>query len=820
MIYKMELSDSVDTMVFDLLEVPIVDKDITGIAENTTIDGNVFNDYLWLKKQYVQKWSIMCQDEYDRLRGFWTRQFGDAEVPFYRLFYGENVYEDKNFLTSDGFTQIMNPTERTAPLSLTHLYGNAEQKTISGKNLADLVPITLDKIEYYNDATVEMVNDSSEGSVLHIVATGAYPTARYTLPQRLESGGYYSMTVKYRSSYTGTGSIYQRSMWFAPNWSGNGWDTLGSYANSKDETGAVNSKMPQSTTWKTATWRFYVEPTQYSSQSSSYAKFLFSLGNGLVTATQAKEVWVASVMLCKITQAQYDATTYADSDFQEYCGGIPSPNPDYPQNVKTVSGAQTVKITGKNLCTNAVVDDGNHVSFYCDIGTIKNNTLTLTAILDKATTSNSVYAFVDGINIGVRIGGFTGTAGGTGQATLDLSGISSYLENGQILRVQIYKSSAGFTSVSDAMIVNGSTPEPFEPYQAQSQEINLGKNLFDISKVLNNGNNTLINNGDGTLTVKGLAVQGGSPNTLADYCPTLKEGDVATFNATSTSTVGYIYLYGANTAWNYGTSKTITSAMLESHVAWYGTSGGEDTISNIQLELGTQPTPYSAYKTPIELAKIGNYQDYIWNDGGTWKIHKEVGKVMFDGSESGWGKSGMATSNHFYYNPATALNVVEPANTAKGFTFSDNFCSVSLNDVFNSKTIYGVCLYNQSPQIRVAVPESVASTANAFTTWLASHPTTVYYAQATPTDTEITDSELIEQLNHIYSLYQGQNNLWLIPNAGAQGEIDGTYRLIYDEETDIIPKTPVVLTLTDGGVINPCGCRQNIQLIMRETEGE
>jgi hypothetical protein len=118
-----------------------------------------------------------------------------------------------------------------------------------------------------------------------------------------------------------------------------------------------------------------------------------------------------------------------------------------------------------------------------------------------------------------------------------------------------------------------------------------------------------------------------------------------------------------------------------------------------------------------------------------------------------------------------------------------------------------------------APPLSVQSKQN-WLDWLSTHPTTVYYALATPTDTEITDSELIEQLNHIYSLYGGVNNLWLIPSGGAMGEIGVKYRLNYEEETDIIPSTPVVLTLSDGGVINTCGCRQNIQLIMRETESD
>lgn len=83
--YTMTLSDSSDTMSMTLLEIPIEDKDIEGTADNTTIDGNIFTDYLWLKKQFVQKWTIMDATTYEQLRGFYTRQFNNAEVPTYTL---------------------------------------------------------------------------------------------------------------------------------------------------------------------------------------------------------------------------------------------------------------------------------------------------------------------------------------------------------------------------------------------------------------------------------------------------------------------------------------------------------------------------------------------------------------------------------------------------------------------------------------------------------------------------------------------------------------------------------------------------------------
>ncbi|MBP5722979.1 MAG: hypothetical protein J6X18_05335 [Bacteroidales bacterium] len=89
--YTMTLTDSSDTMTMTLLEIPIEDKDVEGTADNTTIDGNVFTDYLWLKKQWSQKWSIMDATTYAQLRGFYTRQFTDGEVPTYALAEGDGT---------------------------------------------------------------------------------------------------------------------------------------------------------------------------------------------------------------------------------------------------------------------------------------------------------------------------------------------------------------------------------------------------------------------------------------------------------------------------------------------------------------------------------------------------------------------------------------------------------------------------------------------------------------------------------------------------------------------------------------------------------
>ena len=74
------------------------------------------------------------------------------------------------------------------------------------------------------------------------------------------------------------------------------------------------------------------------------------------------------------------------------------------------------------------------------------------------------------------------------------------------------------------------------------------------------------------------------------------------------------------------------------------TSSGTTTIDTPRLSEGNTPTDYIPHQEQnyeinlgtTELCKIGTYQDYIYKSGADWKIHREIGKVTLDGSESGW----------------------------------------------------------------------------------------------------------------------------------------------------------------------------------------
>ena len=538
MIYKMTLKDSVDTMTFNLLETPIVDKDIEGAVDNVTLDGNQYTDYLYLKKQYIQKWAIMCPDEYDELRGFYTRQFEEGEVPLYRVYYGANVTRDYT-LNGDYFQ--FNAEGIETGMTLSQLLGNAEQ--------------------------------------------------------------------------TGT------------------------------------------------------------------------------------------------------------------------PTPDSPVPISTVTGAQTITVTGKNLL----------------------------GLQDGTLTSN-------GVNFAINNG--TITASGTTTA-------ASSAENDNII---------------GDLSRNGNYPVYATITEANSIELRAG--TYTVSAEITKTGETSAGIAFGTGATMGARITG------LTKLEVLIGDATGTYTKTATFTIAegerlYVSTYYEGNA----TKKNVGF-----------------TISNIQLEQGSQATSYEPYQGQefpidlgsIELAKVGTYQDRIYKDDGKWYIEKQVRKVVLDGTGA---DIAMYATNKFripvadiFLQPSGAS---EPPITMSDYFVGSNYTAVSAGSADNIMSGY----YN-AHQLRI-YSTKWASLAD-FTTWLSTHPTTVYYALATPTTTEITNEALLLQLNFLASLYGGVNNISLV-GTGAQGEMAVLIRDVLDVETDVVPETPVRLTLTDGGVINACGCRRDVQLTMRET---
>lgn len=203
-------------------------------------------------------------------------------------------------------------------------------------------------------------------------------------------------------------------------------------------------------------------------------------------------------------------------------------------------------------------------------------------------------------------------------------------------------------------------------------------------------------------------------------------------------------------------TKPYIAVALYSNYDGTGSNGCYVDYSELQLELGSTATAYEPYQGQefevdlgsIELAKIGDYQDRIYKTGGKWYVEKQVGKVVLDGTET-WN-----TSGNQYYTSILQSVVAPTPNTSTLLGYSQYFLVQGYNYQTDTNLVF-------HPDKNLQIRNTNYPTKADWTTWLASNPTVVYYALATPTNTQITNQTLITELDAILQaqLYKGVNNI-------------------------------------------------------------
>ena len=176
------------------------------------------------------------------------------------------------------------------------------------------------------------------------------------------------------------------------------------------------------------------------------------------------------------------------------------------------------------------------------------------------------------------------------------------------------------------------------------------------------------------------------------------------------------------------------------------------TISN---ENNTESKTLPVSLGNIELCKIGDYQDYIYKNEGNWYVHKNIIKID------------LSTITNYIHTPGwrnptsfVADNVFNHGYS--GYTtVASLFCNRLIADTparITGSVINAIGLGRNS-SIYLSV-EGI-TTSNALITYFSQNPTYLYAPLATPTDTEITDTTLISQLEEISKTlsYQGQTNI-------------------------------------------------------------
>lgn len=79
--YQIILSDSSTSATLPALNVPLTEGRIEGATDVTTLDMNLYTDFIAQKRLWSHTWKYMTEAEFNILKGFYDRQFSLFEYP-------------------------------------------------------------------------------------------------------------------------------------------------------------------------------------------------------------------------------------------------------------------------------------------------------------------------------------------------------------------------------------------------------------------------------------------------------------------------------------------------------------------------------------------------------------------------------------------------------------------------------------------------------------------------------------------------------------------------------------------------------------------
>lgn len=409
-----------------------------------------------------------------------------------------------------------------------------------------------------------------------------------------------------------------------------------------------------------------------------------------------------------------------------------TPTPDSPVPIQSVTGLQNVGVCGKNLINGLLDNSTTGKKLERTINADENFYL---YIKTNNTTSDRCYAFLDNTNVGtIWVNNNNGT--------LTFSGSRNFTFN----RIRIQDN----TTVSENMLTLGSSATTYEPYQGNTYEVNLGKNLLDLdytSQTINGVTFTI--NEDKSITLNGTSTSGFS---LYDTQPIKLKAGTYTHSSNQIKRGIFLSLNNISATMlnrnNNVTKTTFTISQDTTYPKYLIYIDNNITFDNynlkLQLEKGSQATSYSPYFTPIELNKIGTYEDRIYKNNGKWYVEKNIGKTILDGTES-WETQWNGDNIHGWRT--TIPNLKQTTSSSQSsYVISNNYETRTQDENFSTGN-YGIS--NRVNQSQIIIKNNDITSPNDFTTWLGTHNTTVLYQLATPTYTEITNTELIEDLESL-----------------------------------------------------------------------
>lgn len=424
--------------------------------------------------------------------------------------------------------------------------------------------------------------------------------------------------------------------------------------------------------------------------------------------------------------------------------GIPTPSSPIPVNV--VSGDNEINICGKNLFdkNSNIVND---YTFNSSGGTFSSSDFFYQSSY-IAVKPNTTYCVSKPSGSSLRICEYK----------IDKTFIQRDFENYSFTTT----ANTYFIRISDKkaikdliQIEKGSTATTYEPYIGNTYPIYLGvENLCKLSV------NGLITGSNGTITT--TSYSSAVIDTTNDSSIYI-EGDFTKLDSSLIRIGGfstYPTLGLSGTRLNATSNGAINVSNYNYVLLTFVYSGSHTQEKDEEIENSFEITKGTSLQyitdTPIELCKIGTYQDYIYKENGSWYLHKEIGKVVLNGSES-WVKSGNTSIDRYLIELHTGESPLTQSGAGLSTRWRYSYSAPTAG------TFY-LGLYRGNTRLFVSYATYGTTSVSDFKSWLNSNNTTCYYVLATPTNTQITSDnypELYSQLNAIdkAKTYQGTTNI-------------------------------------------------------------
>ena len=341
-----------------------------------------------------------------------------------------------------------------------------------------------------------------------------------------------------------------------------------------------------------------------------------------------------------------------------------TPTPTTPIEVQTITGRQDIEVCGKNLTNFTTINytqansatvtrtDGTYTvsNSTNQYGSVRfeqsnlrlepNTTYTFSAKILSTNTSDGSSVYITG-TMDVNATNTYGNKASTGGISYVTFTTPNTISNSAYLA--LYPREANKETVfTDIMVEKGNQATTYEAYNGNTYEINLGKNVLQLT------NGTYSHNGveavveDGKITLNGTATANSFitiPTNINNIYKTLvgnytlcSNNEQIVGSATTSGTYADVRIMGnggvdfiwRNILGNKNASQTATPSAYTNISFLIRTGSGltyNDFIIYPQLEKGDTASSFAPYKAPIELCKIGNYQDFI---------RKGTGKNIFD----------------------------------------------------------------------------------------------------------------------------------------------------------------------------------------------